>query len=337
MFEEAVAAALASKGWHVQTQIGASSFCVDRGVVHPDAPGTYLCGVECDGATYHRSATARDRDMLREQVLRGLGWEIVRIWSTDRWVDRARTLEKIHASLERLLAVSRQQRSKANEREEAELEAREVIAKARAEVDVPPETGEAASCEQDGVRDHIDSGNGAALTRQSELDLFAASYEVNADAFYDVSYDVQLRTMVEQITALDGPLRDTVLARRIARIHGWQRTGVRIQERVSTIAFSCLKHTREDVGVFFWANEREPGTPVVFSGDPGAGRSVDEICMAELVSLARLVHAEGRTGDGAVVAMAKRLGMHHVRAASRGRIERALEAAQQERQGVKSA
>lgn len=336
-FEEAVAAALASKGWHVQTQIGASSFRVDLGVVHPDAPGTYLCGVECDGATYHRSATARDRDMLREQVLRGLGWEIVRIWSTDWWVDRARTLEKIHASLERLLAVSRQQRSKANEREEAELEAREVIAKARAEVDVPPETGEAASCEQDGVRDHIDYGNGAALTRQSELDLFAASYEVNADAFYDVSYDVQLRTMVEQITALDGPLRDTVLARRIARIHGWQRTGVRIQERVSTIAFSCLKHTREDVGVFFWANEREPGTPVVFSGDPGAVRSVDEICMAELVSLARLVHAEGRTGDGAVVAMAKRLGMHHVRAASRGRIERALEAAQQERQGVKSA
>ncbi|MDT1898550.1 hypothetical protein FPK53_22035, partial [Acinetobacter baumannii] len=52
-FEEAVAAALASKGWQVQTQIGASSFRVDLGVVHPDAPGTYLCGVECDGATYH--------------------------------------------------------------------------------------------------------------------------------------------------------------------------------------------------------------------------------------------------------------------------------------------
>ena len=72
-FEEAVAAALAGKGWELHTQIGASSFRVDLAVVHPDARGSYLTGIECDGATYHRSATARDRDMLREQVLRGLG------------------------------------------------------------------------------------------------------------------------------------------------------------------------------------------------------------------------------------------------------------------------
>src|SRR5690606_40252863 len=82
-FEQAVATALARRGWHVQPQIGASSFRIDLGIVDPDAPGRYLAGVECDGATYHRSATARDRDKLREQVLRGLGWDIVRVWSTD--------------------------------------------------------------------------------------------------------------------------------------------------------------------------------------------------------------------------------------------------------------
>lgn len=85
-FEEQVARALSKKGWHVVTQVGVSSFRIDLGVIDPDAPGRYLAGVECDGATYHRSATARDRDMLREQVLRGLGWEIVRIWSTDWWI-----------------------------------------------------------------------------------------------------------------------------------------------------------------------------------------------------------------------------------------------------------
>ena len=68
-FEAGVAAALGRKGWQVHTQIGASSFRVDLGVVHPDFTGRYLAGVECDGATYHRSATARDRDKLREQVL----------------------------------------------------------------------------------------------------------------------------------------------------------------------------------------------------------------------------------------------------------------------------
>ena len=64
-FEQAVAEHLQSKGWTVHSQIGVSGFKIDLGVVNPDAPGQYLSAVECDGATYHRSATARDRDFLR--------------------------------------------------------------------------------------------------------------------------------------------------------------------------------------------------------------------------------------------------------------------------------
>ena len=106
-FEASVAEALERKGWRVHTQIGASSFRIDLGVVHPDFPGRYLAGVECDGATYHSSATARDRDKLREQVLRGLGWEILRIWSTDWWVNPGGTLERVHLALQALLASER--------------------------------------------------------------------------------------------------------------------------------------------------------------------------------------------------------------------------------------
>jgi very-short-patch-repair endonuclease len=335
-FEEAVASALASKGWQVQTQIGASSFRVDLGIVHPDAPGTYLCGVECDGATYHRSATARDRDMLREQVLRGLGWEIVRIWSTDWWIDRAGTLEKVHASLERLLEFSRQQRSKSMEREAAEVEAAEAIAKARSEADIPVDTtvpADIALRKEGTALNRGDANNAVEISRQPELDLQAA-FEVNAAAFFDVSYDVHLLAMVEHIVELEGPIRDTALARKIARAHGWQRTGARIQERISAIAFSCLKHTEEDVGVFFWANERGPDVPIVFGGDLDAGRNVDEICTAELMSLAKVVLAEGKDGDEAVAAIAKMLGMHHVRAASRGRFESVLEVAKQDSSGA---
>ena len=130
--------------------------------------------------------------------------------------------------------------------------------------------------------------------------------------------------MVEQIVALDGPVRDTVLARRIARAHGWQRTGARIQERVSSLALSFLSATEEDVGVFFWAADRGPDLPVVFSGEGDTSRSVEEICIAELRSLAKMVVADGLAGDGAVAAMARRLGMRHVRTASRKRLEQAL-------------
>jgi very-short-patch-repair endonuclease len=82
-FESAVKHALEGKGWEVHPQIGVSFFRIDLGVVHPDHSGRHLAGVECDGASYHRSATARDRDRLREWVLTDLGWTIRRIWSTN--------------------------------------------------------------------------------------------------------------------------------------------------------------------------------------------------------------------------------------------------------------
>ena len=106
-FEEAVARALAEKGWELHPQVGVSRFRIDLGVVDPDAPGRYLAGIECDGATYHRSATARDRDKIRESVLRGLGWEILRLWSTDYWLDPQGTLDKLDQQLRKLLERQR--------------------------------------------------------------------------------------------------------------------------------------------------------------------------------------------------------------------------------------
>lgn len=107
-FEESVAEALAARGWEVRTQIGVSGFRIDLGVVHPDRAGAFLAGVECDGATYHSSASARDRDRIREEVLRNLGWEIVRIWSTDWFTHPVEALERADSTLRALLQASRE-------------------------------------------------------------------------------------------------------------------------------------------------------------------------------------------------------------------------------------
>jgi hypothetical protein len=106
-FEEAVAQGLRGLGWTVVPQIGVSRFRIDLGIVHPDRPGDYLAGVECDGATYHSAATARDRDKVRAEILRGLGWHLVRLWSTEWWVDKAGALQRLDADLKALLAADR--------------------------------------------------------------------------------------------------------------------------------------------------------------------------------------------------------------------------------------
>ncbi|WKB54977.1 DUF4011 domain-containing protein [Eleftheria terrae] len=102
LFESVVASALASRGWQVRRQVGVSAFKVDLAVVDPQRPGHYLAAIECDGLTYRRAATARDRDKLREQVLRGLGWRLLRLWSTDWWIDPQGTLQRLDGELQAL-------------------------------------------------------------------------------------------------------------------------------------------------------------------------------------------------------------------------------------------
>ena len=84
-FEKCVAESLRAKGMEVRTQVGCSGYRIDLALVDPENPGRFVLGIECDGATYHNSATARDRDRLRQDVLESLGWKIIRIWSTD-WI-----------------------------------------------------------------------------------------------------------------------------------------------------------------------------------------------------------------------------------------------------------
>jgi len=94
-FEKMVADKLRDAGYDIHHQVGCSGYRIDLGVVDPKQPGRYLLGVECDGATYHRAATARDRDKLRQAILEGLGWKLYRIWSTDWWHDAQGETQKL--------------------------------------------------------------------------------------------------------------------------------------------------------------------------------------------------------------------------------------------------
>ncbi|MNE97031.1 hypothetical protein D3C80_1953210 [compost metagenome] len=53
-------------------------------------------------------------------MLRGLGWEIVRIWSIDWRVDAVGTAEKVHHRLSELLAESRAKQAAIDAAQEAE-------------------------------------------------------------------------------------------------------------------------------------------------------------------------------------------------------------------------
>jgi very-short-patch-repair endonuclease len=336
-FEKAVAVALTELGWRLHPQVGVSAFRVDLGVVDEDAPGSYLAGVECDGATYHRSATARDRDKLREQVLRGLGWDIVRIWSTDWWVDATGTAEKIDAQLQALRERRRATReSEAELAEVARVEAEQAIAQAKVAAGTPvqpeperavptasPEWPHQTQPQEEEVYARNASESPKTVGTFTEADLSMVQVKPNADTFFERSYDGALGTMIAYVVQQEGPIRDEVLARRIARAHGWLRTGGRIQERVVQLAARMHRSTTEDVGAFFWT-QPVPSQTIAFRRPPaGTLRPVEDIAIEELAGLAGELRSAGMDAEAGVAAMAREIGLQRLRAASRERLEAA--------------
>jgi hypothetical protein len=59
-----------------------------------------VLGIECDGAAYHSSVVARDRDRLRQEVLEGLGWRLHRIWGPSWYRERQAELARLERSIE---------------------------------------------------------------------------------------------------------------------------------------------------------------------------------------------------------------------------------------------
>ncbi len=105
-FEESVAHCLRNLGYEFHYQVGVQGFFIDIGVIDPNQPGHYLCGIECDGATYHSHPIARDRDRIRQEILENRGWDIFRIWSTDWYRNRKLEVERLRAYLRQRSSVN---------------------------------------------------------------------------------------------------------------------------------------------------------------------------------------------------------------------------------------
>ncbi|MCF6310024.1 MAG: DUF559 domain-containing protein [Sulfurimonas sp.] len=75
-------------------QVGVAGYFIDLAIVSEEGED-FILAIECDGATYHSSKSARDRDRLKDEVLNKLGWKVYRIWSVDWYRNRQNEVQKL--------------------------------------------------------------------------------------------------------------------------------------------------------------------------------------------------------------------------------------------------
>ncbi len=267
-FEDSVYSFLKNNGYEVRKQVGCARFRIDLAIVDPKNPGKYLMAIECDGAKYHSSPVARDRDRLRDQILRGLGWKIHRIWSTD-WYRNRRDSET------KLLAVLK------SARESSAQNSSETMATEKAE------HGSFASDENDPI---TDSHQEATLGDEIPVD----DYQTCTDLLFKNHGDLhiqdpkKLAQNVIRVVEAEGPIHFDEMVKRIRSLWGLRRTGDRIINALRRSVDVAKKQGEiEARGAFLWP--RGLKLPKVRRRTEDPRPDIELICPEEIKEAVRLV------------------------------------------------
>ena len=306
LFEEQVNLALKDRNHNVQAQVGCSGYKIDLAIVDPDFPGRYLLGIECDGATYHRSKTARDRDKLREMVLRKLGWKIHRIWSTDWWENPQREIGRVEEAI-------------SSARKKSVVD----VPKSASVVNTPPPTAPYAR-----------SVTMPATVEKPSVTMNNSSYklcrvsQVNRpqEEFYWSSSNQMITSQIIQVINEEGPISYSLLCRRIIQVWGMTRVGNRIDERIREFCGKLkLPITRIGRAKYYWPEKVDPVEYTLFrvpSDDNQTRRNIDDIPGEEMKNAALHVLRQqiSLPEDALVREVARLFGYHRIGAAGQQHI-----------------
>ena len=257
-FQDAVASAVSNLGFDVRQEIGSAGYFIDLAVVDQDRPGRYLLGIECDGATYHSSRYARDRDRLRQQVLEGLGWRIHRVWSTDWFRNPERELSRVAEAIEAAKTPPVE--------DDAAPEADSSIEREFA-------TGVIHE-EEDGITEYL----------RVDLEVLPGDQELHALP------TSTLASWVAEVVHVESPVHVSEVSRRIA-----DAAGVRLSRRLQDALASAVHHSEDSSevrreGDFLWRGDMESPELRDRSNVAPASRKLELVAPEELaLAVARIV------------------------------------------------
>lgn len=281
-FEEAVYDFLQSKGYNVVTQVGCSGFRIDMAVKHPIQSGKFAIGIECDGAMYHSSRTARERDRLRQTVLEDMGWIIYRIWSTDWIKDQKTEKEKLINAVEKAIE---------NAGQESDYNSYYENVKEVSNFDIEERVKQS---------EIVDNGYGFDLYKR----VYPISFDENGNLReeHDLLYD---------IISVEQPIHFEELCRRIAPVFGRQKVTSVVRDEVENIFCYHLKDkiSKDKDGFIRIKDFKEVRVRIPDPTDDYI-RSITYICDEELTLAMKTIiqHSFGITPDDLFIVTAREFG-----------------------------
>jgi hypothetical protein len=144
------------------------------------------------------------------------------------------------------------------------------------------------------------------------------------ERFYDVTYRGDLRNMIDHVVEIEGPIYFDVLIDRIARAHGFQRSGETVQRIIRTaLGRSRFPVTRDGDREIIWPQDATPGAKASYRG--AGGRDHGDAPLPELAGLADVLRTQGLEDDEDLIrGMQKHFGLGRLAISTRQRFEAAI-------------
>ena len=216
-----------------------------------------MLGIECDNVSYAAQHTTRDRDNLRNQVLKGLGWHIYRAWCVDWKFGRSCAEDDLLAFIEKVKNEVPQTNSVAAEPED----------------DLPmPEAAAMATA--------------VTSERCKEYHIWSNHHYVSQEDFYEPVGQEIIKEQIAEIIEQEAPIYEHLLKRRIVKAWGFNRAGGNIQKTLEACIPKDLQSTRYGGYKVLWSKQQTPAEYEFYRVGTGAEskRAIDEIPPEELAN-----------------------------------------------------
>ena len=100
--ENLIANEIRKHGYTVHTNIGSSGYKINLGIVDKSKSSNYILGILCDGDNYRKTKTARDREIVQNNILKLLNWNIYKVWTMDWWENPQEIIENILETVKKI-------------------------------------------------------------------------------------------------------------------------------------------------------------------------------------------------------------------------------------------
>ena len=253
-------------GYDTDKGVGKSGFKIDIGVVSPDKEGTYCLGILLDGPVYASSGTTTSREVSQMSMLKGFGWNIVRIWSLEWWENPDSVFEKLVAII------------KNSKKEDVQEEA------PAAEETVPSESVSEESSEDQAQKktdDAVNDSNPEMVYKPAAVSI----KQMTAAEFCDPLKTKELQQNVIAIVDQESPISSDALAKELITLAGIAKMTPKLRERCSYLIKSIEKDVKlhytsqkldlasdeDDEVIFLWKDGSEIGKVMDFYRVPAKG------------------------------------------------------------------